>query len=598
MKQKSFVMRGLVALMLCVLTLSSANAAPLARDMVQKPDGAKALGSTVVKPNIPVQRLGGGSDNSIISNVTVTSQAEFYTGTFTYVDWQWPGHEMDAVDIIMNNRKLNKDGPWTKGRPFTFYIPYDLDQRDYSVTVRSVSNPANKAHKNISVKSSYLMPGNQPEQDIYYIQNSLLRTEWSYKGNPGPVKLELYQTYNSTPVATINPSLGPGNNSAGSFNWMIPANIPSGMYYVAITSLGNSRVAVDSKKFYIGKEPAPVLKSLAPLAASPGTTNVTVQGSNLKYLPTYKAMIHIPNASPVEAGTGNFRENQFDLISIPNIYKDMDSKEKNGEHRQLMMQPKLLFVKKNQVESNRLLFNIRSPYPILDSLNRDTVYPGDTIVVYGGNWELSKLQGYTVMFHLPGGSFQARLSPIGGPSSQSGFFPNLPDVVFSGAFSVKIPDVFAGRSAAEQDLINKGTVQLSIFGPDTLQSNKLGIMIRKKSTIASTNPEKVPLAATYSSQAPARTYYYKGNSEIITAGNQKSVITMVRNSSQYSFKLAYKPENQVNKTPLVELAPGQSTTAFNNMSTKGVWEAFDGPESGSFLGKYPAVGIDISWRKQ
>jgi hypothetical protein len=598
MKQKRFAMRGLLALLLCGFTLNSGQAAPLARDLVQKPAVVKPTEGVVIRPGIPLQRPGGGSDSSKISNVTVTTQGEFYTGQYTYVDWQWPGHEMDPVDIIMNGKKLNKDGPWNKGRPFTFYIPYDLDQRDYSVTVRSVSNPDNKAHKNVSIKASYIMPGNQPQQDIYYIQSSLLRTEWSYKGNPGPLKLELYQTNNSTPVATINPSLGPGNNGSGFFNWMIPSNIPSGRYYVAITSLGNSRVAADSKQFYIGKEPAPVLKSLAPLAALPGPAKVTVQGSNLKYLSTYKAMIHIPNADPVEAGTGNFMENQFDLTNIPNIYGKLNIKEKNGEHRQLMMQPKLLFVKKNQVESNRLLFNVRSPYPILDSLNRDTVYPGDTIVVYGGNWELSKLQGYTVSFHLPGGSYQTKPSPIGGPTSQVGFFPNLPDVVYSGAFSVKIPDVFAGKSAAEQDLINRSTVQLTIFGPDTFQSNKLGINIRKKSTIVSANPEKVPLAATYSPQAPNRTNYYKGNSEIITAGYQKTAITMVRNSSQYSFKLAYKPEGQVNKTPLVDLAPGQSTTAFNNMSTKGEWEAFWGPESGSFLGKYPSVGIEISWRKQ
>jgi len=162
----------------------------------------------------------------------------------------------------------------------------------------------------------------------------------------------------------------------------------------------------------------------------------------------------------------------------------------------------------------------------------------------------------------------------------------------------KVPDVFAGKSAADQDTINKSTAQLSIFGPDTLQSNKLNINIRKKSTIVSTNPEKVPLAATYAPQAPARTTYYTGNSQIITGGVEKTVITMVRNNSQYSFKLAYKLKNQVNNTPIIWLAPGQSTTAFNNLDANGEWEAFEGPESGSFLEKYPAVGIDIFWRKQ
>ncbi len=476
MNQKRFTIRWMLALLLCAFTFSVAHAAPLARELVRKPQAAD---TTAVRPNIPVQRPGGGSDNSVISNVTVTSQAEFYTGTFTYVDWQWPGHETDPVDIIMNGKKLNKDGPWTKGRPFTFYIPYDLDQRDYSVTVRSVNNPDNKAHKNVSIKVSYIMPGNQPQQDIYYIQNSLLRTEWSYKGNPGPVKLELYQTYNSTPVATINSSCGPGNNGSGSFNWMIPANIPGGRYYVAITSLGTSRIAVDSKQFYIGKEPAPVLKSLAPLAVSTGTTTVTVQGSNLKYMPTHTAVIALQNGEKFEASKGNYKESQFDLTNIPNIYKGYDVTSKNAEHRQRIMQVKQLYTKKNQAESNHLGFNIRSPYPILDQLNKNTVYPGDTIVVYGGNWEFAKLGNYTVMLHLPGGAMQTRVLPIG-PAPVMGMIPYLPGHVLNGVLTFKVPDLFAGKSTAEQDLINKSTVQLSIFGPDTFQSNRLDIMIRKK----------------------------------------------------------------------------------------------------------------------
>ena len=55
--------------------------------------------------------------------------------------------------------------------------------------------------------------------------------------------------------------------------------------------------------------------------------------------------------------------------------------------------------------------------------------------------------------------------------------PNLPNVVYTGAFSIKIPDVFANKSASEQDAINNGTVQLSIFGPGTLPSNKLDILL-------------------------------------------------------------------------------------------------------------------------
>lgn len=597
MRQKRLVVRGLMALLLCIFTVNASHAAPLTRGLVLKPEDTNTTESTVVRPNIPSNRLGGGSDNSKISNVTVTAQSECYTGTVAYVGWQWPGHERDQVDVILDGKKLNKDGPWMRGQPFSFYIPYALDQRDYSVTVRSVSNPDNKASGRISVKLSYLMPGEYPEKDVYYIQGSPLVTEWSYKGNPGPVKLELCRIGDSTSVTTMHQNLSPGNYGNGRFSWTIPANFTDGRYMVSVTSVADGRYPADSKQFYIGKEPPPVLKSLAPLAASTGSTTVTVQGSNLKYLPTYKAMIQVPNSDPAEAGTGNFRDNQFDLTNIPNIYENLNKTEDNAQHRQRIMQVKQLYMKKNQVESNRLGFNIRSPYPILDRLNNETVYPGDTIVVYGGNWEYAKLGNYTVILHLPGGTFQTRVLPIG-PAPRLGMIPYLPGHVLNGVITFKVPDVFAGKSAADQDTINKSTAQLSIFGPDTLQSNKLNINIRKKSTIVSTNPERVPLAATYAPQAPARTTYYTGNSQIITGGVEKTVITMVRNNSQYSFKLAYKLKNQVNNTPIIWLAPGQSTTAFNNLDANGEWEAFEGPESGSFLEKYPTVGIDIFWRKQ
>jgi hypothetical protein len=84
--------------------------------------------------------------------------------------------------------------------------------------------------------------------------------EWTYQGNPGPFKLELYQTYNSKAFTTITPK-HTGNLGKGSVSWIIPPNIASGRYYVAITSLASGRISADSQQFYIGKEPAPVLKA-------------------------------------------------------------------------------------------------------------------------------------------------------------------------------------------------------------------------------------------------------------------------------------------------------------------------------------------------
>jgi len=492
-----FQLFQLFALMLITGLTDLAYSAPSARDFSPKPATSKTTGVVANRPVINAQQLGGGSNNSKISNITITAQSSFYTGTVAYVNWSWPGNERGPVDFILNNKKLNTDGPWTRGPQFPFIIPHDLDQREYGVTVRSAYNPSIQAHGRFTPKSSYIIAGKQPEKDIYYIQGSLLRTEWTYLGNPGPVKLELFQTYNSTPIATIRSQYGPGNFGSGSFNWMIPANIPSGKYYIAITSLASSKLSVDSQQFYIGKEPAPVLKSLTPSIVQLGPGRVTVLGTNLNYMNTYKAYIVPQNGKLYEATTGNYTATQFDLTNIPDIYKEFNSTAQNSQHRQSIMQPKLFYVKKNQTESNRLLLTIKSPYPILDKLSNDTVYPGNTIIVYGGNWEFSKLASYYVEFHLPGGNLRTRPIPIGGSTTQAGIFPNQPNVVYTGAFSVKIPDVFANKSTAEQNAINTGTMQMSIFGPGTLPSNKLDIKLRKNN-IPTTPKDTCPAYQSFS----------------------------------------------------------------------------------------------------
>jgi hypothetical protein len=70
-------------------------------------------------------------------------------------------------------------------------------------------------------------------------------------------------------------------------------------------------------------------------------------------------------------------------------------------------------------------------------------------------------------------------------------------VVYTGAFSVKIPDVFANKSTAEQNAINTGTMQMSIFGPGTLPSNKLDIKLRKNN-IPTTPKDTCPAYQSFS----------------------------------------------------------------------------------------------------
>jgi hypothetical protein len=220
---------------------------------------------------------------------------------------------------------------------------------------------------------------------------------------------------------------------------------------------------------------------LSPTGAIPGTNHVTVLGTNLNYLASSKAIIELTNGEKFDVPTGNNSATKFDLMVIPNIYNGYNITAKNAEHRQRMQQLKTLYVQKGNVMSNKLVLNIRSPYPILDQINPKTVHPGDTIIVNGGNWDQTQITNYDAIFHLPGMTHQAKIlpPPVWPPIVPIPYFPNITLV---GMFSVKVPDVFAGKSQAEQDAINNGTVQMSINGLGSFSSNKLDIQIRKKQT--------------------------------------------------------------------------------------------------------------------
>ncbi len=226
---------------------------------------------------------------------------------------------------------------------------------------------------------------------------------------------------------------------------------------------------------------AAVLQSLSPTGAMPGTNHVTVMGTNLDYLASSKAIIELQNGEKFDVPTGNNSATKFDLMVIPDIYKGYNITAKNAEHRQRIQQIKTLYVQKGNVMSNKLGLNIRSPYPILDQFAVTAVHPGDTIYVNGGNWNQSQITSYDAIFHVPGMMHQTKVlpPPVPPPNIPVPYFPNITLV---GMFSVKVPDVFAGKSQAEQDAINTGTVQMSINGLGSFSSNKINIQIRKKTT--------------------------------------------------------------------------------------------------------------------
>lgn len=342
---------------------------------------------------------------------------------------------------------------------------------------------------------------------------------------------------------------------------------------------------------------APTLSSLDTLAAFPGGA-ITVTTSDTKDLATWTAVIEIPNGAKYEQPVTVLNSKQF-KIKTPNVYAPYNIQTQKNEIRGLMMKPKQIYLKRGTEISNKLSFNILYMFPILDSSFPTVANTGTGLTVNGGNWDMNLIYApnmFWAAFELPDG--QTVRTNVLRPLVPAPPIPIVlaPNQTLVGSFLVKTPQVFCGKTKAQQDAINNGTTKLSIYGilGPNFSSNKLDIQIRK-TPIRAANPYRLSLGATYNSSAPNRTVYYTARSLFVPQDCQKMVISGVKNNSQYSYQLAYKPNGTTSSTAKIGLAPGQSTTAFNNMNAEGMWEAW-GPESGSFLGKYPSLGLEITWR--
>ena len=330
----------------------------------------------------------------------------------------------------------------------------------------------------------------------------------------------------------------------------------------------------------------PTLQSLSPSTVSPGD-KLTVTGQHFGDVPSWKAVIENQAGEKYEMDIGNVSATQFSVI-IPDIYYGLNTTERIEAHKDKIQQQKYFYIKKGNSVSNKLSLTIRSPYPIIEWYSTPQAAPGETIEVWGSNYD-PNLKGYIADFIYLDKKISS-VTPV----------PALPTIyTHPGTFLLKVPDVFAGKSTAEQDAINKHDGHLFLVGPDGKAGNTLVFLIRQKGQAATgahpANPYKQVLGATYSPQAPNRTIYYKGWSPIILPGSQKALITNVKNSCSSQIQLSYKDKFGKLLAGPVGLNPNQSTGAFNGQDANAHWEAL-GPESGSFLGKYYIISIDISWK--
>jgi len=230
--------------------------------------------------------------------------------------------------------------------------------------------------------------------------------------------------------------------------------------------------------------PKPVLQTLSSTAVAPGST-LTVTGQNFGNIAAWKAVVELQSGEKFEQTPVPVSNTQF-KITVPAIYTGYNVTEKNAQHRQRIQQVKVIYVKQGAMMSNKLPFNIISFYPILDSIHPSSAYVGDAILVNGGNWDKTTIyypsQMYWAVFeYLPGKSVKTNIlkPPMQNPQVP---VPYLPNTCLVGILQIKVPNVYAGKSQAEQDAISKYMGKLYIYGPfgPSLPSNTLNIKIMKK----------------------------------------------------------------------------------------------------------------------
>lgn len=350
-------------------------------------------------------------------------------------------------------------------------------------------------------------------------------------------------------------------------------------------------------------ETPPALVSVDPTAIMAGAS-LTVKGSNFGNVATWKAVVELANGEKFEQPVRDVTATQF-KITVPNIYsmyQGYKDASKNAEIRKRMQMGKAIYVKKGTMVSNKLAFNIIWPSPWIDGLFfKAPAHPGDDIIVNGGNWDPKLIFApnmfWGVFEYQPGKSIKTNLFPPVAQMPLLALFPFLPNTTAVGSFSVKVPDVFAGKLKAEREAIASSTGKFYIYGllGPNFASNSLSLQIKMK-PVNIPNPYRLSLAAYYAPNAPNRTMFYKGNSNIVLPYSEKATITNVKNTSKYPINLTMKDVFGKTVGGPVSLGPTATTGAFNGKDANAHWEAL-GPESGSFLKQYPSIGIEISWKQ-
>ena len=207
----------------------------------------------------------------------------------------------------------------------------------------------------------------------------------------------------------------------------------------------------------------PLLLKLAPPAATLGSPTpnsvipdsyLTVLASNVRGTPhwvgyfDWKAVgkAYHRQAPVTLAGQDATKFTAVFKVQVPDMYLDG-----MGDSHETLAAPKFFTLfRDDKLASNATIFQLLSPRFLLESCNKTSAYPGDTITCTGSNYQ-TLFQPYTVWFEYEPGHIVTSAAPTwSGPS----------------VFSVKVPDVYANKAESERK-----TIQGFTGGKISLASN-------------------------------------------------------------------------------------------------------------------------------
>jgi hypothetical protein len=220
---------------------------------------AQSAPTQKISPVNPAARiLGAPVNDGQIANVASPTGQGMYLGTTVKIQWQWPGYETAAANVLIMDEGTTKGsikqvgsiitdrtGLWT-----SWAIPYTFAPGYYTIRVSSSKNPNNYSDYRIMVMNTTITI-TSPNSNFDMAMGSMYTIWWNYKGNPGPVKLELTNTSGSTPLAIVGSAPG-GELGVGKFNWTVPTTLAKASgYLVQVTSLASPSITAVSQPFSI-----------------------------------------------------------------------------------------------------------------------------------------------------------------------------------------------------------------------------------------------------------------------------------------------------------------------------------------------------------